>query len=98
MLIAGGALRVASPPGNELRRLHLRHCTLAPIGQPSLIVEIPDVEVEIDHCILGALQVAEGSQVKIVTRSSMRRARRRWPIRGIDAARETAGGTVRIDN
>ena len=32
LLLAGGALRVASTPGNELRRLHLRHCTLAPIG------------------------------------------------------------------
>jgi hypothetical protein len=98
LLLAGGTLRVASAPGNELRRLHLRHCTLAPAAQPSLIVAIPNVEVEIDHCILGALQIAEGSQVKI--RNSIIDATNETAVAysGIDAARETAGGAEIIEN
>lgn len=98
LLLAGATLRVASAPGNELRRLHLRHCTLAPSAQPSLIVAIPDVEVEIEHCILGALQVAEGSRVRI--RNSIVDATSETSVAysGIDAARETAGGTLMIEN
>jgi hypothetical protein len=98
LLIAGGALRVASAPGNQLRRLRLRHCTLAPSAQASLIVAIPDVEVEIDHCIVGALQVAEGSQVKI--RNSIVDATGETAVAysGIDAVRETAGGALIIEN
>ena len=98
LLLAGGTLRVASAPGNELRRLRLRHCTLAPSAQASLIVAIPDVEVEIDHCILGGLQIAEGSRVRI--RNSIVDATSETAVAysGIDAARETAGGTVSIEN
>jgi hypothetical protein len=56
------------------------------------------VEVEIDHCILGALQIAEGSQVKI--RNSIIDATNETAVAysGIDAARETAGGAVIIEN
>lgn len=70
-------LRVADVPGNELRRLSLRHCTLVP-GQlldvegtpqrpeaPSLVAEILDLGIEIDHCIIGALRVEAGSAVAV---------------------------------
>ena len=98
LLIAGGALRIANTPGNQLRRLRLRHCTLAPAAQPSLIVEITDLEVEIDHCITGALQIAEGSRVAI--RNSILDATSETAVAhsGIDAARETAGGALTIEN
>ena len=66
LLIAGGALRVAATAGNQLQRLRLRHCTLVPGASPSLIVEIPDVTVEIDHCITGGLRIAEGARVQII--------------------------------
>ena len=36
LLIAGGALRVANTPGNQLRRLRLRHCTLGARRQAQL--------------------------------------------------------------
>jgi hypothetical protein len=98
LLIAGGALRIANTPGNQLRRLRLRHCTLAPAAQPSLIVEVPDVEVEIDHCITGALQIAEGSQVKIGNSIIDATNETAVAYAGIDAARETAGGTLTIEN
>jgi hypothetical protein len=65
LLIAGGALRVAATAGNQLQRLRLRHCTLVPGASPSLIVEIPDITVEIDHCIIGGLRIAEGASVQI---------------------------------
>ena len=73
LLITGGTLRVTGP----LRRLRLRHCTLVPgLGAgwrrqtrsptaPSLIVESAGVQVEIDHCILGGLRVADGATVTI---------------------------------
>lgn len=98
LLIAGDALRVANAPGNQLRRLRLRHCTLVPASLPSLIVEIPDVDVEIDHCIVGALQVADGSEVRIT--NSIIDATNETAVAycGIDAARETAGGALSIEN
>ena len=62
---------------NKLRMLRLRHCTLVPgvslqnngdpnsPGIPSLIVESPNVSVEIDHCIVGGLRVVRDAHVTI---------------------------------
>jgi hypothetical protein len=61
LLIAGGAIRVSG----ALRTLRLRHCTVLPSLNPGLIVDLPDVAVEIDHCIIGALRVHERSNVSI---------------------------------
>ena len=69
LLIAGAPLRVPASAGNQLRKLSLRHCTLVPglsltidgapelAGEPSLIVDQPGVEVEIDHCIVGGVHI-----------------------------------------
>ena len=65
-LITGGALRVSNTPGNQLRRLRLCHCTVVPGAAPALIVDIANVEVIIDRCIMGGLRIAAGSTVKIV--------------------------------
>jgi hypothetical protein len=77
LLIAGGTLRVPSAGGNGLRRLRIRHCTLVPgislerdgspehSGQPSLVVEGADVDVEIKSSIVGGLRIAAGSKVTI---------------------------------
>lgn len=76
LLITGGRL-VVPQADNELRLLRLRHCTLVPgialnpdgaPAQPdteSLFIELPALTVEIDHCIVGGLRVAEGVDVKI---------------------------------
>lgn len=61
LLISGGVLRVTG----SLRRLRLRHCTLVPGSSPSLIADLPDVTIEIDRCIIGALRVSEGAHVLI---------------------------------
>ena len=61
LLIAGGTILV----NGTLRALRLRHCTVLPSANPSLIVDFPDVTIEIDHCITGALCVHERSNVSI---------------------------------
>jgi hypothetical protein len=75
LLVSGGTLHI--PAASNLRRLRLRHCTLVPgLGLttagapespdiPSLIVEAPNVTVEIDRCIVGGLRVAVGARVEI---------------------------------
>lgn len=62
---------------NELRLLRIRHCTLLPVprppvfdlpadvGGPRLLVEIPNVIVDIDASIVGAIRVIEGATVRI---------------------------------
>ncbi|SFR07301.1 hypothetical protein [Poseidonocella sedimentorum] len=68
LLIAGGALIVPDDGANALRRLTLRHVTLLPgitaqangtpdqPAAPSLIIEAPNVIVELDRCILGGIR------------------------------------------
>ncbi len=75
LLVSGGALHVTGT-GN-LRRLRLRHCTLVPglslstngapedPNEPSLVVEAPNVTVEIDRCIVGGVRIAAGARVAI---------------------------------
>ncbi|HEX8237100.1 MAG TPA: hypothetical protein VF600_14170 [Abditibacteriaceae bacterium] len=77
LLISGATLRVLATANNKLRKLRLRHCTLVPglsldidgnpqkAKEPSLVVETEDVEVEIDHCIIGGLRIADGNKVTI---------------------------------
>ena len=61
LLISGGALRV----DGALRELRLRASTLVPSGDPSLSVDLPNVTIELDHCIVGSLRVHERSNVSI---------------------------------
>ena len=61
----------------SLRRLRLVHCTLVPgitlatdgspqsPGTPSLIVETDGTQVELDHCIVGALRIAPGCTLSL---------------------------------
>jgi hypothetical protein len=79
LLLTSGTLRVAPGSGTGPRLLRLRHCTLVPgLGLtregeplspdlPSLIVEAPDTTVEIDHCIVGAIQTADAVDVKLAS-------------------------------
>lgn len=72
VMVAGGALRVPTPD-NQLARLQVSHATLVPglaldgtgapvaPGAPGLIVEPDGVAVSVDHAILGAVALAEGS-------------------------------------
>lgn len=61
-LLIAGRLHVEG----ALTRLNLRHCTLVPTaGAPSLVVASPNVEVEIERCILGAIHAVAESSVTI---------------------------------
>lgn len=76
LLITGGTLRVMATR-NKLKKLRLRHCTLVPgltlqvdgepvsPNKPSLIIRLTNLDVEIDHCIIGGLQVVEEANVSI---------------------------------
>jgi hypothetical protein len=73
LLIAGGKLKVSG----DLGRLKLRHCTLVPgislladgtPAQPnaaSLVIDSDRTSVEIDHCIIGAIQATADAEVHI---------------------------------
>jgi hypothetical protein len=75
LLISENQVRV--PADSDLEHLRLRHCTLVPgrsldiesepgsPALPSLVIESPNVTVEIEQCILGGMRVVEGAIVKI---------------------------------
>jgi len=90
LLIAGGAIRA----NGALRALRLRHCTVLPSLNPTLIVDLPDVTIEIDHCIIGPLRIHERSSVSI-TDSIVDATNEAAPA--FTAANGTdAGGTLQI--
>jgi hypothetical protein len=103
LLIAGGALRVNGPG-----RVRLRHCTLVPgtslkvdgnpsvSGAPSLIVESPQTEVEIDSCILGGLRVDPDAVVTI--RNSIVDGGKTRIAYAADADDEKPGGRLTLEN
>ena len=107
LLITGNTLRVPAA-GNGLRRLRLRHCTLVPgihlnidgtpalPDQPSLIVELANVTVEIDHCIVGNLRIAEGANVKITDSIIDATDETKAAYANLDG--ESAGGRLRIED
>ncbi len=76
LLIAGGSI-VIPATNNGLRILHLRHCTLVPginLDQggaptapeiPGIFVASSAVQIVIEDCIIGALRVVEGAEVRI---------------------------------
>ncbi|MBA3339000.1 MAG: hypothetical protein H0T54_04510 [Geodermatophilaceae bacterium] len=82
LMIAGGALVVPDDATNALRRLTLRHVTLLPgitaaadgtpqqPQAPSLVIEAPNVLVEIERSVLGGIR-AHPSTVIVVRDSAI---------------------------
>lgn len=66
LLINGGPIRISGGSANKIKTLRIVHCTLVPTAQPCLVVETPDVEIQIDHSIVGAIRVAQGAKVTIM--------------------------------
>jgi hypothetical protein len=80
-LFGAGRLRLPAVDAlgnpNELRLLRIRHCTLLPVPRPPvfdlpadaggarIVVEIPNVIVDIDASIVGAIRAVEGAHVRI---------------------------------
>ncbi|NEK23515.1 hypothetical protein GV827_14000 [Sulfitobacter sp. JBTF-M27] len=77
LLIGGGAIVVPDTGTNALRRLTLRHLTLLPgisaepdgtplqPTAPSLVIEAPNVIVEIDSCVLGGIRCHPSTVIEI---------------------------------
>lgn len=81
LVICGGFLHVpaqdAQYQANTIHRLRLQHCTLLPgpspaiqgvppqPAMPRLLVEVPDLIVEIEQCIVGGLRVVDSARVWI---------------------------------
>jgi hypothetical protein len=63
LLISGGTLRL--PANSALRRLRLTHCTIVPSELQSLLVESPNVSIELESCITGAIGAVDGAHVFI---------------------------------
>lgn len=68
LLIAGQPVQVTTAAGNQLAALDIRHCTLVPgltlatdstpvsPNAPSLIADLPELAVTIDHAIIGGVR------------------------------------------
>jgi hypothetical protein len=109
-LIAGAPIRILSVLGEALRKVRLIHCTLVPglslgidgtpgtPGAPSLLVEQTEspIEVEIDHCILGAIHAPPSATVLI--RHSVVDANSDTAVAYSDLDGIGAGGTVSVVN
>lgn len=79
LLISGGTVRIPTDTGlkNQIGRVTLRHCTLVPgpspairdvpaqPAMPRLIVEAPNVDVELDRSITGAIRSVDATRVRI---------------------------------
>ena len=110
LLIAGGPIRVLSVLNNGFRKLRLVHCTLVPglalgidgapgsPGVPSLLIEQTErpIEVEIDHCIIGAVRAPPNATVLI--RASIVDANSDSGVAYSDLDDIGAGGTVSVLN
>ena len=110
LLIAGGPIRVLSALGDTLRKVRLLHCTLVPglslgidgtpdsSGAPSLLIEHTEtpIEVEIDHCIVGAIHAPPNAIVLI--RHSIVDANSDTAVAYSDLDGVGAGGTVSVVN
>jgi len=77
LLVSGEKLRVPAGAGNALRYLRIAHATLVPgwaltpagdpqqADEPSLIVELANTEVSIEHAIVGGLRTHEGAKLAL---------------------------------
>ncbi len=108
LLISGATLRVPAGPGNGLRRLRLRHCTLVPglsidedgtpryPSEPSLIVGSANTIVEIESSIVGGLRVADGNRVRITNSIVDAAAESGVAYAALD--NQGPGGTLHVEN
>lgn len=76
-LLISGARVILPAENNALRSVTFRHCTLVPgltltidgeplqPNTPSLIVEMENVTVVIEHCIMGGIRADRGATIKI---------------------------------
>jgi hypothetical protein len=110
LLIVGGLLRVpleVNEQPNRLQKLRLVHCTLVPggklsrAGQPgpmtvSIVVEVPNVTVEIERCIVGGLRIVDESSAVIA--DSIIDSLRPQNVAYADLEGKAVGGALRLES
>jgi hypothetical protein len=93
--------------GAQIRKLRLLHCTLVgglpstTMPQVSLRVPFSNVEIEIDHCIMGGLRIDRGSEVRVtdsIIDAGLDTDGRESRVAFSDADAESPGGRLRIEN
>ncbi len=106
LLISGYTLRVSG----DLSRLGMRHCTFVPglalsidgvplhPEKPSLIVESLNTRVEIDSCIMGALQVVDENTHVQITNSIVDATAEERAAYTAPNDELAPGGPLRIEN
>lgn len=107
LVIAGGRLFVPEVD-NGLRLLRLRHCALVPginldqtgepsnPGEPSIVIESANVQLEIENCLLGGIRAAEGVEVSIHNTVIDANASSAIAYAALDDI--SAGGSLKITN
>ena len=111
-LLISGRIRVpalgSGGTPNGLRLLRLRHCTIAPGARPAilgfpaepvgprLVIELPNVQVEIEDSILGAIRAVDSVDVRIT--SSIVDATRSSDVAYADLSGSGPGGPLEIRN
>jgi len=107
LLIAGRRLRVPEE-NNGLRVLRLRDCSLVPgldldmnsesinPGEPSIVIESPNVTLEINDCLIGSIRVTPGAEVTI--HNSLIDATSSSAVAYSDIDDSSAGGSLKITN
>ena len=108
VVITGGPLVVGAAAGDGLQRLVLRHCTLVPgralrpDGEPAqpdgpaLVIARPDLAVEIEDCIVGAIRAVAGARVTVRDSIIDATAPERAAYAGLDG--EAAGAALSLEN
>ena len=109
LLIAGAGVIIPSA-NNSIRKVTFRHCTLVPglalniDGEPrqpdvsSLIVEMANVTVVIDHCIIGGIRSNHGSTIEINDSIVDATAATHFAIGPLQANNDNPGGILEINN
>ena len=111
-LLISGTIRVprVTPSGavNRLTVLRLRHCTLAPGDRPAmlglparpegptLVVELPDVTIEIEDSVVGAIRASDDARLSIKNTIVDAGAETAPAFAGLDG--EGAGAPLEIRN
>jgi hypothetical protein len=106
LLIGGGSL-VMPAAGNQLETFRFVHCTLAPGAgaavksppaagaAPGIVVQAPNIQIEIDHSIIGAIRAVDGAHVCLTDSIVDAGGEERMAYAGLDGKQPGAPLTIR---
>jgi hypothetical protein len=107
LLLTGERIRVPAAGGNALARVELVHTTVVPgwalteagdpqqPAEPALEIELPDIEIELERSILGALRINEHASCRAIDSIVDATARERTAFAGLDG--NAPGGRLTLE-